>query len=145
MKKNIPNMLSLSRIVFAPIVIYLYASSEFITSIIAFILLIILELTDGLDGYYARKYNLVSDLGKALDPFTDTVLHITLFTIFLHEEIMPLWMYLIALYRDMLSMFMRIITAINGNVLPAKFSGKLKTFSRAICVSLIFFLKFVVC
>ncbi len=140
MKQHIPNILSLSRVVLAPVVIYLYLVDSLTASIIAFIMLVILELTDALDGYYARKFNVVGDIGKALDPFADTLLHITLFTIFLYDGIMPMWMYLIALYRDMFSMFIRIITAIRGSVLPAKFSGKLKTFFRAISVVIIFIL-----
>lgn len=142
MKKQIPNLLSLSRIVLSPLVIYFYFSNDRLSSILALVLLIILEITDALDGYTARRFNVVSNVGKILDPFADTLLHLTLFTIFLAEGTMPLWMYLISLYRDMLSMFIRIYSSLNkGVVVAARFSGKLKTFSRALAVIVIFLAK----
>lgn len=141
MKKQIPNLLSVSRIVLSPLVIFLYFYDSFITSILALIFLIVLEITDALDGIAARKFNLVSDLGKVLDPFADTVFHITMFTIFLYEGSMPIWMFIISLYRDMFSMFIRILGGLRGFAVAAKFSGKLKTASRAAAVIIIFLIK----
>lgn len=141
MKSQIPNLLSVSRIVLSPLVIFLYFYNSFITSILALVFLIILEITDALDGIAARKFNLVSDLGKVLDPFADTVFHITMFTIFLYEGSMPIWMFIISLYRDMFSMFIRILGGLRGFAVAAKFSGKLKTASRACAVIIIFFIK----
>ena len=140
MKQHIPNILSLSRVVLAPPLIFLYFTKSFTAAVLALILLILLEITDALDGYFARRFKLVSDIGKIIDPFTDTVLHITLFSIFLYDGSMPLWMYLVSLYRDMLSMFLRILSAMRGIALAAKFSGKLKTFARAAAVGIIFVL-----
>ena len=138
MKKQIPNILSVSRIILSPLVIFLYFYNSFVTSILALIFLIALEITDALDGITARKFNLVSDLGKVLDPFADTVFHITMFTIFLYEGSMPIWMFIISLYRDMFSMFIRILGGLRGFAVAAKFSGKLKTASRAAAVIIIF-------
>ncbi len=134
MKKYIPNMLSLSRIVLAPLVLYLLFINSKALSIFLFIFVILIEITDFFDGYMARKFNLVSDIGKVLDPFADTVLHMTIFLAFFKLGYMPLWMFLISLYRDMLSMFIRIISSIKGFSLAARFSGKLKTASRAFSV-----------
>ena len=141
MKQQIPNLLSISRIVLSPLVIFLYFYNSIISAVLALIFLIILEITDALDGAMARKFNLVSDLGKVLDPFADTVFHITMFTIFLYEGSMPIWMYIISLYRDMFSMFIRILGGLRGFAVAAKFSGKLKTASRAAAVVIIFLLK----
>ena len=141
MKKHIPNLLSFSRIILSPLVIFLYFYNSIITAILALIFLIILEITDALDGMLARKLNIVSDLGKVLDPFADTVFHITMFTIFLYEGSMPMWMYIISLYRDMFSMFVRILGGLRGFAVAAKFSGKLKTASRAMAVVIIFLIK----
>lgn len=141
MIKHIPNLLSLSRIVLSPLVIFLYFYNSYTTAIIAFIMLILLEITDALDGAMARKLNIVSDMGKVLDPYADTILHLVLFTIFLYEGSMPIWMFLVALYRDMLSIFIRILSGLSGLAVAAKFSGKLKTFSRAFAVILVFFIK----
>jgi len=138
LKQHIPNILSLSRVVLAPPLIFLYLTKSFTAAVLALILLILLEITDALDGYFARRFNLVSDIGKIIDPFTDTVLHLTIFSIFLYDGSMPLWMYLISLYRDMLSMFLRILSAMRGIALAAKFSGKLKTLARAGAVGIIF-------
>lgn len=141
MKKQIPNILSVSRIILSPLVIFLYFYNSIITAILGLIFLIILEITDALDGMIARKLNLVSDLGKVLDPFADTVFHITMFTIFLYEGSMPIWMFIISLYRDMFSMFIRILGSLRGFAVAAKFSGKLKTASRAAAVVIIFLIK----
>ena len=141
MKNQIPNILSVSRIILSPLVIFLYFYNSIITAILGLIFLIILEITDALDGMIARKINLVSDLGKVLDPFADTVFHITMFTIFLYEGSMPIWMFIISLYRDMFSMFIRILGGLRGFAVAAKFSGKLKTASRAAAVIIIFLIK----
>jgi len=141
MKNQIPNILSVSRIILSPLVIFLYFYNSIITAILGLIFLIILEITDALDGMIARKLNLVSDLGKVLDPFADTVFHITMFTIFLYEGSMPIWMFIISLYRDMFSMFIRILGGLRGFAVAAKFSGKLKTASRAASVIIIFLIK----
>lgn len=140
MKKNIPNILSLSRIALAPVIASLMFAQNIYAAICLFILAIIAELTDALDGYTARKYNVVSDMGKVLDPFADTVLHLTIFTGFLIIGYMPFWMFLISLYRDMLSMFVRIVGGLRGFAVAAKLSGKLKTASRALAVFIIFFM-----
>ncbi len=142
MKSYIPNMLSLSRIVFAPLVLFLlYVNGSKVLSVFLLIFVILLEITDALDGYTARKYNVVSDMGKVLDPFADTVLHMTLFLSFYSLGYMPMWMLLISLYRDMLSMFMRILSSIKGFSLAARFSGKLKTASRAFAVCVVLLLR----
>lgn len=134
MKKNIPNMLSLSRIVLSPLILYLLFIDNKILSIFLLVFVILLEMTDFFDGYTARKFGLVSDVGKILDPFADTILHMTIFLAFLILGYMPLWMFLISLYRDMLSIFMRMLSSIRGFSLAARFSGKLKTASRAFSV-----------
>ncbi len=142
MKSYIPNMLSLSRIVFSPLVLFLlYINGNKPLAIFLLIFTIFLEITDALDGYTARKYNIVSDMGKVLDPFADTVLHMTLFLAFYSLGYMPMWMLLISLYRDMLSMFMRILSSMKGFSLAARFSGKLKTASRAFAVVLVLLLR----
>lgn len=140
MKKNIPNILSLSRIALAPVIVSLMFAQNIYAAICLFILTVIAEVTDALDGYTARKYNVVSDMGKVLDPFADTVLHLTIFTGFLIIGYMPFWMFIIALYRDMLSMFVRIVGGLRGFAVAAKLSGKLKTASRAFAVFIIFFM-----
>ena len=76
MKQQIPNLLSISRIVLSPLVIFLYFYNSIISAVLALIFLIILEITDALDGAMARKFNLVSDLGKVLDPFADKSVNI---------------------------------------------------------------------
>lgn len=141
MKSYVPNLLSLSRIVFAPLVLFLlYVESGKAIAIFLLVFTIFLEITDALDGYTARKYNIVSDMGKVLDPFADTVLHMTLFIAFYSLGYMPMWMLLISLYRDMLSMFMRILSSMKGFSLAARFSGKLKTAARAFAVCVVLLL-----
>lgn len=153
-KKRLVMWLSLSRIFVAPIialllfagknVVLLPNGGEYVTGlgciptfyarIIAIIVMICAELTDALDGYFARKYNVVSDMGKVLDPFADSVYRFSLFASFALMGYLPLWALLAFFYRDSLSSFMRILSALKGVAMGARISGKLKTlFNGIVC------------
>ena len=70
---NFPNMLSLFRILMSPVFIFLMLKQEPYYRVISFVLVLCVSLTDALDGYYARKYNLISKVGKYLDPIADKI------------------------------------------------------------------------
>ena len=84
------------------------------------------ELTDILDGWVARKLGEASDLGKLLDPFSDVLSRLTIFTVLLMVGIVPLWFFLIVLYREVSMTFLRLLIVQKGVVQGASAGGKLK-------------------
>lgn len=95
-------------------------------------LAIIIELSDAIDGIIARKKNKVTRFGKIFDPMCDSVARQTIFCTFMVTGIIPIWMFLIFLYRDAILSFIRIMCAIDGTIIAAKLSGKLKAIFQAI-------------
>ena len=107
--KNFPNILSVFRIAMSPIIVLLMIHDEVYYKLISFFLILCVSLTDALDGYYARKYNLVSKLGKYLDPIADKFFILSvLFTLhYLLDSYIPLWMIMVIFLRDILVTFLR--------------------------------------
>lgn len=93
---------------------------------------LLIELSDAFDGIVARARNEVTSFGKIFDPICDSLSRQTIFLSFMIAGIIPLWMFLIYLYRDGLMSFIRIMAASSGNVLAARSSGKLKAIFQAI-------------
>ncbi len=90
------------------------------------------ELSDAVDGYLARKYNQVTDLGKILDPMADSIYRISVFLTFTLPPInLPMVLIFIFLYRDSVISTLRTICALKGFALGARPSGKLKAFIQA--------------
>lgn len=90
-----------------------------------------IEISDVLDGYIARKYNLVSELGKVIDPFADVLSRITYFYCFAIEGIMPYWMLLVLLYRELGVTFLRMVLIRRGVAMAASLWGKAKAVTYA--------------
>jgi CDP-diacylglycerol--glycerol-3-phosphate 3-phosphatidyltransferase len=141
---NIPNTITLLRILLSPFfsLLYLYHESIGIgfvpMAFTLFFLLIFCETSDILDGFLARKFNQVSDLGKVLDPMADTVTHLSLFLGFTQGVVqLPLIPILIILYRDVFVSTLRTVCALKGVALAARPSGKLKAILQAVSLLLI--------
>ena len=79
-----------------------------------------------LDGWVARKRGETSDLGKLLDPFSDVLSRLTLFVCFLLAGLIPLWFFLVVLYRELTMTFLRLLLVQKGIVQAASAGGKLK-------------------
>ncbi len=103
--------------------------------LLPYILLILLgvaELSDGLDGYLARRYNQVTDLGKLLDPMADSIYRISIFLAFIVEPVrLPVYLVFIFLYRDSVIATLRTVCALRGFALAARPSGKAKAVVQA--------------
>lgn len=96
-------------------------------------LLGISELSDAFDGYLARKYNQVTDLGKVLDPMADSISRISVFLTFTLDPVqIPMFLVFIFLYRDSIVSTLRTICALKGFALAARTSGKIKAVIQAI-------------
>ncbi|GMO18814.1 MAG: CDP-diacylglycerol--glycerol-3-phosphate 3-phosphatidyltransferase [Spirochaetaceae bacterium] len=124
---------TLVRIIYAPVFIICYliaqsnegASLYIIAAITA--VLIFAEITDYLDGKTARKLNQVSETGKILDPFADSLLHISIFFGFCYSGDMPPLLFLFVFYREFSMLFLRLYATKKGINIAARLGGKAKT------------------
>ena len=85
-----------------------------------------------LDGRIARKRNLVSDVGKVLDPIADVLCHFTLFLSFVLADLLSVWLFVIIMYREFVIITFRLLMALTGTAFAAGSGGKLKTILFAI-------------
>lgn len=141
---NIAQFFTLLRIFVSPIFPVLYLHYEWLgipfayVPYIMLVLLLICECSDLFDGFIARRWNLVTDLGKILDPVADSVTHITLFLTFTQGMVqLPLWFVFIFLYRELFIGALRTLCALRGVALAARFSGKVKAVMQAVICALI--------
>jgi len=135
---SIANYFTFIRIFISPVFLFVYLEYEsFNLSLITlpYVLLFLLgvsELSDACDGYFARKYNEVTDLGKILDPMADSIYRISVFLTFTLPPInLPMILIFIFLYRDSVVSTLRTICALKGYALAARPSGKLKAAIQA--------------
>ncbi|ADH17601.1 CDP-diacylglycerol--glycerol-3-phosphate 3-phosphatidyltransferase [Chlamydia trachomatis] len=149
MRVSLPNFLTVFRLFITPIFMILYLkgrwfglSAAFLPYVLLF-LLIITEITDAVDGYIARKFSQVTDLGKLLDPMADSVYRISLYLTFTQPPVnLPLILVFIFLARDSVISTLRTLCASRGQVLAARMSGKLKAILQAISFFFIIFAMF---
>lgn len=132
MSKHIPNIITIIRIALLPLVFFFYLT-DFVpySQYIAIAIFLIAAGTDFLDGMIARKYNLVSNVGKLLDPIADKMLYYSGLFLIIVTNILPIWacvlIYMINLCRDFAIDCLRMIAATKGSVLAANVFGKIKT------------------
>jgi CDP-diacylglycerol--glycerol-3-phosphate 3-phosphatidyltransferase len=135
--------LTWSRLFLAPIVFAAYRIGTEVGSPaavwVALVVLAVAAATDKLDGYIARKNDRVTDAGALLDPFTDSILFITVFLAFVADTLMPAWILLIILYREtFIHIVLRPYLKKKGVALHASIWGKLKTLVQSIvCIGLV--------
>jgi len=96
-------------------------------------LFLVMEASDFLDGYLARLMKQESELGKVLDPFADSIGRLTYFICLNSAGILPIWILLILVYRDLGVSFVRLLVAKNEGLMPARWSGKVKAWVYGIC------------
>lgn len=144
---TIANYITFIRIFISPIFLLVYLEYEaFDISLVSlpYVLLILFgisELSDAFDGYFARRFNQVTDLGKILDPMADSIYRISVFLTFTLPPIkLPMILVFILLYRDSVISTLRTICALRGFTLAARFSGKLKAVIQAIIAFIIIIL-----
>ncbi|WLV25823.1 CDP-diacylglycerol--glycerol-3-phosphate 3-phosphatidyltransferase [Aciduricibacillus chroicocephali] len=144
---NIPNKITVSRIILIPIFIILLAvpwdwgkvgSGEWTiptAHLIGAILFIFASATDWVDGYYARKYNLVTNLGKFLDPLADKLLVSAALIMLVQLGFAPAWVVIVIISREFAVTGLRLVAAGEGLVLAASKLGKLKTMTQLIGIA----------
>ena len=136
---NLPNKLTVLRLVMVPVFFISYSisllsfpSAHVVSAVMMFICYAAAELSDLLDGKIARKHNLVTDLGKVMDPFADTLSHLTFFVCFMSRGIMPAWAFIIIMWREFSILFLRMLMMRTGKAMPANIWGKSKTVLYAV-------------
>ncbi len=127
-------ILTAGRLVLAPVFFILYElaarGSPFLLIGVVLVFALI-ELSDLLDGHAARSLGQESELGKVLDPFADSVSRLTYFVAFAGSGILPAWILLILIYRDISVAYIRVIVSTRQVLLPARLSGKVKAWIYA--------------
>lgn len=136
--KKLPLILTLARI-FAtiPVALLLLNSQkypEFNFDWLAVILFYVASITDYYDGYFARKFNAVTNLGKFLDPVADKILVMAILVILLQQQTIDPWMVILFLTRDTLVGGIRAAASADGLVIPAQTTGKWKAALQMIAV-----------
>jgi CDP-diacylglycerol--glycerol-3-phosphate 3-phosphatidyltransferase len=124
---NIPNILSISRILVTPVIVILLINESRLLSILVAFIFLAAFLTDVIDGYIARRMRLVTDIGKFLDPLADKLLIATALIMLIPLHRVPIWMVVIILSREIAVTGLRIIALNNNIVISADMLGKKKT------------------
>lgn len=122
---NLPNFLTIIRLLLVPIMAYFLISRDFTLAILFYVLA---SVTDILDGYIARKYNLITDLGKILDPLADKLLQFSALVGLWVVDVIPFWITLIFFLKEIF-MGLGAIKLLRRNdvVVSSKWFGKLST------------------
>lgn len=141
---NLPNRLSLFRIILVPLIvlIYIFPYAQFgievmefefgfvnlrLTNLIVLVLFAIASFTDYLDGHIARKHNLITSFGKFIDPIADKLLVNTMFILFAATGVVPVLPVIVMIWRDTIVDGLRMNASSKGVVVAAGFMGKVKT------------------
>lgn len=144
---NIPNRITISRILLIPIFILLLTlpldwgnvsignETLPVVHLVSALLFIVASGTDWVDGYYARKYNLVTNLGKFLDPMADKLLVAAAFVLLVELNMAPAWLVIIILSREFAVTGLRLVAAGEGVVLAAGQMGKWKTTFQLVSIA----------
>ena len=136
---NLPNKLTLLRIILIPFFMGVLYMGFPGANWVALIIFIVASFTDLLDGKIARKYNLVTDFGKFADPLADKMLTTAAMLWFVENGQMGAWALLIVLVREFAVSGLRMIASDKGRVIAAGWSGKIKTSSTMVCICLMLF------
>jgi len=144
---SIANYFTFVRILIAPLFLLFYIEHDALgisNQVLPYALLALLsvsELSDAFDGYLARRYNQVTDLGKVFDPMADSIARISVFMTFTLDPVkLPMFLVFIFLYRDSVVSTLRTICALKGFALAARLSGKIKAVVQAVAAYIVLLL-----
>jgi len=144
---NIPNKITVSRIFLIPIILiimlvpfkwgemHLLGADMPVTHFVAALIFIIASATDWVDGYYARKYNLVTNMGKFLDPLADKLLVSAALIVLVELGYAASWIVIVIISREFAVTGLRLLLAGEGEVVAANMLGKIKTWTQIVAIS----------
>jgi CDP-diacylglycerol--glycerol-3-phosphate 3-phosphatidyltransferase len=127
-------ILTASRLILAPVYFILYqlaGRGMTLPTVGIMVVFVLIEASDFFDGHLARKLKLESELGKVLDPLADSLARLTYFICFAGSGIMPVWVLLVLVYRDIAVSYIRVLFSRGKVMLSARISGKIKAWVYA--------------
>ncbi|MBK8382063.1 MAG: CDP-alcohol phosphatidyltransferase family protein [Ignavibacteria bacterium] len=125
---SFPNQLSVLRIFLTPLFLYLFLSENIVYKKLSLIVFFIAVATDCIDVWHAIKYGLISAFGIFIDPLADKILTSAAFAGFYILGIMPLWMVIVIVSRDIIITLLRSYKEYKGYTMKTSFAAKTKTF-----------------
>ena len=132
---NIANKITLVRIFLVPVfLLFMLTDFTAYNSIIAFVVFVIATLTDKIDGTIARKYNLVTDFGKFLDPIADKLLVCSALICLTADGTIPAWITIVIIGREFIISAFRLVCADTGKTVAASWWGKSKTIAQMVTI-----------
>ncbi|WP_313798609.1 CDP-diacylglycerol--glycerol-3-phosphate 3-phosphatidyltransferase [Cytobacillus sp.] len=144
---NLPNKITISRIFLIPLFLIvmlvpfswgelsLLGATLPVTHLVGALIFIIASATDWVDGHFARKYNLVTNLGKFLDPLADKLLVSAALIVLVELGFAPSWIVIVIISREFAVTGLRLILAGGGEVVAANQLGKIKTWTQIVAIS----------
>ncbi|HBA69514.1 MAG TPA: CDP-diacylglycerol--glycerol-3-phosphate 3-phosphatidyltransferase [Lachnospiraceae bacterium] len=135
---NLPNKLTMLRIIMIPVFVLfmLLPIAGEADKWIALVLFVAASLTDMLDGHIARKYNLITNFGKFMDPLADKLLVCSALICLVELERIPAWIVIVIIAREFIISGFRLVASDNGVVIAASYWGKFKTTFQMIMICL---------
>ena len=136
MSMNLPNQLTIFRVILIPFFVFFLLAPYFegYGNFIAVAIFIIASFTDFLDGYLARKHNLVTNFGKFMDPLADKLLVSSALICLIEKGLLASWIVVIIISREFIISGFRLIASDNGVVIAASYWGKFKTVFQMLMV-----------
>jgi len=134
---NLPNKITLARVGLIPVFLFVYLTqplSEVPNMWLALIIFSVASITDGIDGYVARKYKLISNFGKLMDPLADKLLVSAAFIAFVASGTLPAWVVVLLISREFFVSGLRQLAVEQGIVLAASPSAKFKTVTQIVLI-----------
>ncbi len=139
LEMNIANQLTIIRVVAIPLYLFVLYINKDWSNILATIIFIFAGVSDFFDGYIARKYNMITDFGKILDPIADKILVTAALIALIDLDRLAWWVAVIILARDFAMEALRNLAASKGVIIPASIWGKLKTGFQMFAIGMISF------
>lgn len=133
---NLPNRLTISRLVLCVVLIVCLEWKGRYGGMVGFGVFVVASLTDWLDGWLARRWKLVTDLGKLLDPLADKILISIAYVGLVVDHMAPFWLVVCIISREFLITGLRSLAAAKGVILSAEKAGKHKTISQSVTAAL---------
>lgn len=139
---NLANKLTILRIFIIPVFL-VFLLGDFVyqplNKYIAITIFVIASLTDALDGYIARNYNMITNFGKFLDPVADKLLVCSALIAMVELNMLPGWVVIIIISRDFILMTFRMVASSNNIVIAADNIGKIKTVAQMLMIIYLLF------
>ena len=132
---NLPNTITLIRISAVPFLFFLLSDPGEFWSLILASLFVLVSITDFLDGYLARKYQMITTMGKFLDPIADKIIVNSAMILMIPISRIPAWIVAVTIIRDLIVDVIRSIASSEGIYIQASILGKQKTVTQIIAVT----------